>query len=100
MSQCTREMGLRVALGATPQNLLGLIVREGLVLAAAGVVLGICLAPLCLRAVRSLLFRVSTFDPMTFLGVAILLIAVAATASFLPARKAASADPMEALRAE
>jgi len=100
VSQRTREMGLRVALGATPQNLLGLIVKEGLVLAAAGVVLGICLAPLCVRAMRSLLFRVSTFDPMTFLGVAILLIAVAGTASFLPAREAASADPMEALRAE
>lgn len=100
VSQRTREMGLRVALGATPQNLLSLIVKEGLVLAAAGVVLGICVAPLCVRAMRSLLFKVSAFDPMTFLGVAILLIAVAATASFLPARKAASADPMEALRAE
>jgi len=100
VSQRTREMGLRVALGATPQNLLGLIVKEGLVLAGAGVVLGICLAPLCARAMRSLLFRVSTLDPITFIGVAILLIAVAATASFLPARKAAFTDPMEALRAE
>ena len=100
VSQRTREMGVRVALGATPQNLLGMIVREGLVLAVAGIVLGICLSTVCTRAISSMLFRVSAFDPLTFVAVALVLVAVAATASYLPARRAASADPMEALRAE
>lgn len=100
VSQRTREMGVRVALGATPRNLLGMIVREGLALAGAGVVLGMVFSTLCTRAMASLLFKVSAFDPLTFAAVALLLIAVAAAASFLPARKAALADPMDALRAE
>jgi ABC-type antimicrobial peptide transport system permease subunit len=93
-------MGVRVALGATPENLLTMIVREGLVLAAAGIALGMCLSMLCTRAISSMLFKVSAYDPLTFATVAMVLVAVAATASFLPAKKAASADPMEALRAE
>jgi predicted permease len=100
VSQRTREMGVRVALGATPENLLSMIVREGLALAAAGIVLGICLSTVCTRAVSSMLFKVSVFDPLTFASVALALVAVAATASYLPAKRAASADPMEALRAE
>jgi len=100
VSQRTREMGVRVALGATPENLLTMIVREGLVLAGAGIALGICLSTVCTRAISSMLFKVSAFDPLTFAAVALVLVAVAATASYLPARRAASADPMEALRAE
>lgn len=100
VSQRTREMGVRIALGATPQGLLRMIVQEGLRFAAAGLVLGICLSLLFTRVMRSMLFRVGSFDPLTFIAVSLLLIAVAAIASFLPARKAAFADPVEALRAE
>lgn len=100
VSQRTREMGVRVALGATPESLLMMIVREGLALAAAGIVLGICLSTVCSRSISSMLFKVSAYDPLTFAAVALVLAAVAATASYLSARRAASADPMEALRAE
>ena len=100
VSQRTREMGVRVALGATRENLLTMIVREGLALAAAGIVLGICLSAVCTRAIASMLFKVGAFDPLTFIAVALVLVSVAATASYLPARRAATADPMEALRAE
>jgi putative ABC transport system permease protein len=100
VSQRTREMGVRVALGATPENLLAMILREGLTLAAAGIAPGICLSAVCTRAVSSMLFKVSAFDPLTFASVALVLVAVAATASYLPAKRAASADTMEALRAE
>lgn len=100
VNQRTREMGVRIALGATPHGLLRMIVQEGLRFAAAGLVLGICLSVLFTRLMRSMLFRVGSLDPLTFTAVSLLLIAVAAIASFLPARKAAYADPVEALRAE
>jgi predicted permease len=100
VSQRTREMGLRIALGATPNGLLRMIVQEGLRFAAAGLVLGICLSAVFTRLMKSMLFRVGILDPLTFAAVSLLLIAVAAFASFLPARRAAQADPVEALRAE
>jgi putative ABC transport system permease protein len=100
VSQRTREIGLRMALGATRGGLLSLIVREGLVLAGTGVALGIFLSTLCTRAVSSMLFRTSALDPLILVSAALLLIAVAATASFVPACKAALVNPMEALRAE
>jgi putative ABC transport system permease protein len=100
VSQRTREIGLRMALGATRPNLVGLVVREGLTLAAIGVALGILLSTLCTRAVSSMLFRTNALDPFILISAAFVLIAVAATASFVPACKAAFVDPMEALRAE
>lgn len=100
VSRRTREMGLRIALGATPRNLLALIVREALALAGIGVAAGLVLSLMCARVMTSLLFNVSAFDPLTFAVVGVLLILVAALASFAPARKAAFADPMDALRAE
>ena len=100
VSQRTRELGVRVALGATPHGLLAMIVKEGLRFALAGLLLGICLSMLLIRAMASMLFHVAVFDPLTFVAVALLLIAVAAVASYFPARKAAFADPMDALRAE
>jgi predicted permease len=100
VSQRTREIGLRMALGATRGGLLGLIVREGLVLAGTGVALGILLSTLCTRAISSMLFRTSTLDPFILGSAAFLLITVAATASLVPACKAAFVEPMEALRAE
>jgi predicted permease len=100
VSQRTRELGVRVALGATPRGLLAMIVREGLRFAVAGLVLGICLSLLLTRVMTSMLFHIGIFDPLTFVCVALVLIAVAALASYFPARRAAFADPMDALRAE
>jgi putative ABC transport system permease protein len=100
VSQRSREMGVRIALGATPHGLLCMIVKEGLRFAAAGLVVGVCLSLMLTRIMSSMLFRVGAFDPLTFMCVALVLIAVAAVASFLPARKAALADPIQALRAE
>lgn len=96
----TKEIGVRIALGATPQGILRMIVKEGLRFAAAGLALGICFSLVATQLMKSMLFRVGSFDPLTFVAVPILLIAVAAIASFLPARKAAFADPVEALRSE
>ena len=100
VSQRTREIGLRIALGATRPSLLGLVLREGLMLAAIGVAIGIGLSLLCTRAMASMLFKTSALDPLIFVASSFMLIAVAATASFVPACKAAFVDPIEALKAE
>jgi predicted permease len=100
LSQRTRELGVRVALGATPANLIKMILKEGLALSGAGVVAGIFLSALFTRAMASMLFRVKAVDPITLIAVSLLLIAVAAAASLLPARKAAFANPLDSLRAE
>jgi putative ABC transport system permease protein len=96
----TREIGVRVALGAQPRDVLGMVVREGMRLAGTGVVAGIVLAAGATRLIAGLLFSVSPVDGMTFAGMSVLFIAVALLASYLPARRAAATDPLTALRSD
>ena len=98
--QRTREIGVRVALGAQKGSIFRLVVGHGVRLALAGAVLGIIGALAATRFVSSLLFGVTPTDPVTFVGVSLLLVAVAVLASWLPARRAAKVDPMVALRYE
>jgi predicted permease len=100
VSQRTREIGIRVALGADWKQVVGMVVRKGMTLVAIGVVLGLGAALGASHFMASLLYGVSALDPVTFVGVPGLLIVVALLAAFLPARRAASVDPMLALRAE
>jgi ABC-type antimicrobial peptide transport system permease subunit len=100
VSQRAQEIGVRLALGAGRREILRLIVGQGVVLAAIGIVIGCVLAAAAMPAARSLLYKVSPFDPVTFSGVALFLGAVAFLASFLPARRATRVDPVIALRGE
>ena len=100
VSQRTREIGIRVALGAQNQQLTGMFVRHGLLLTAAGVICGLVASIALTRLMSSLLFEVSRFDPVTYGAVAIGLVAAATLASYLPSRRAAAVDPIEALRVE
>jgi len=94
------EFGVRLALGAQPGSLLRLVLAQGLGLATIGIGIGLVGAVMLTGILETLLFGVSTRDPMTFLGVAILLLVAALIASYAPARRAAHADPIAALRAE
>ncbi len=96
----TRELGLRVALGACPGSVVALVVRQGVGPAVAGVLVGAGAAWLGGRALRGLLYQVSPTDPATLAGAALFLLTVSALAAWLPARRATRVDPMEALRAE
>ncbi len=100
VAQRTAEMGIRMALGAGRGDLLTLVVRQGAQLAAWGVLAGIAGSLLLTRLLSRLLFEVSPFDPVTFLGVAVLLGTVSLIAIYIPARRAAKVDPMVALRYE
>jgi putative ABC transport system permease protein len=96
----TKEIGVRVALGAEPNSVVGLVLRQGVGMAVIGVAAGLAGALALTRLLRSIIFGVSSFDLMTFAGVTAILIAVALAASYLPARRASRIDPMEALRTE
>ena len=100
VSQRTHEIGIRMALGAKREGVLRLVLRQALLLAAAGVALGIGGALTLTRFLSSLLFGVSSKDPLTFVAVSLLLAGVATSASFIPAWRAARIDPMVALRYE
>jgi predicted permease len=100
VNQGTREIGIRLALGATQRNILHLIVRQGLVLALTGVAIGLAGAFALTRLIRSLLFGVRSTDPLTFIVIAALLTLIALLASYIPARRAARIDPMVSLRCE
>jgi len=100
VAQRRREVGIRMALGARPGHVLALIVRQGMRPALLGLVAGIFAAAVLTRYMRSLLFQVSTNDPVVFIGVALVLALVAAVACFLPARRAAYLDPVVTLRSE
>ncbi|HET7565978.1 MAG TPA: FtsX-like permease family protein, partial [Gemmatimonadaceae bacterium] len=100
VTQRTREVGIRMALGAQQVHVVSLVVRQGALLTLVGLVIGIAAALGAARLITHLLFGVSATDPITFVGVAVLLAAVAALASYLPARRATRVDPMIALRAE
>ncbi len=98
VAQRTREIGVRMALGATSRKVLTAVLREGLRLAAIGVFLGLAGALAVTRVLSSFLYKVSPTDPLTFAGMTVLLVAVALAASYVPARRAARVDPMVALR--
>jgi putative ABC transport system permease protein len=100
VTQRTSEIGIRVTLGAQPQDVFRIIVGEGFRLALFGVGAGLVAALILTRALQSFLFGISTSDPLTFVGVAVLLTLVALAASFFPARRATRVDPMIALRYE
>jgi len=94
----TREIGVRVALGAQRADVLGMVVREGMRLAGTGVVVGVLLATAATRLIAGLLFTVSPLDGLTFAGMSGLFVVVALVASYVPARRAAATDPLTALR--
>jgi len=96
----TREFGIRIAVGAEPSRVVRLVLREGFVLGVAGVTIGVIGALIATRWLASLLYQVSPTDPVVFTGLAIGLMAVAVASCYRPARRAAAADPMLALRAE
>jgi predicted permease len=98
VAQRTREIGIRMALGARRQEVLLLILRQSAVLAFAGIAIGLISAVFLTRLMATLLYGVGTTDPATYFGVAILLAAVALTATYLPARRAMRVDPVVALR--
>lgn len=100
VSQRVREIGIRIALGAQPSNVLRMILGQGLFLALLGVGIGLVGALALTGLVKTLLFEVAPTDPITFAGVAFVLVAAAVIASYLPARRAAAVDPIEALRCE
>jgi predicted permease len=100
VSQRTREIGIRLALGAQKGVLRWMFVRSALGLTGVGVVIGLGAAAALVRLMKTLLFGISPLDPLTFLAVPIILATAAALASYLPARRAAGIDPVEALRAE
>jgi predicted permease len=100
VSQRTREIGIRMALGANKSELLWMFVRSALVLAGVGTAVGLGAAAALMRLMRTLLFGISPLDPVTFTVVPVALVVAAALASYLPARRIAAVDPVEALRAE
>jgi putative ABC transport system permease protein len=96
----TREIGVRLALGADRDSILAMIIKGGVVLAGTGIAIGLVAALVLTRLIASLLYGVSPSDPLTFTGIAIVLMTVAVIASYLPPRRAAKVDPMVALRYE
>jgi putative ABC transport system permease protein len=100
VAQRTREIGIRISLGAQRSQISGMVLRGALSLAVTGVAVGAVTALALSRVLKSMLFETSPFDPLTFMTVGSLLLAVAALAGYLPARRAMRVDPMEALRYE
>jgi putative ABC transport system permease protein len=100
VAERTRELGVRAAFGATRGNILALVMRQGMTLTAIGVAIGMCGALAAARALAAMLFSVSWLDGITYLAAATVLLFVSAVACFIPARRAASIDPMQALRTE
>ena len=100
VSQRTREIGIRIALGAPLQNVTGLFVRHGLAMSGIGAICGLTAAFALTRLMKSLLFEISPADPLTYAAASLALVLAAICGSYLPARRATRVDPVEALRAE
>jgi ABC-type antimicrobial peptide transport system permease subunit len=100
VSRRSREIGIRMALGAERKDVLRLVLRQGLTLAAIGAGIGLVASFAAMRLLSTMLYGVKPTDPLAFVGSAVLVILVALAASWLPARRAASIDPMQALRTE
>jgi putative ABC transport system permease protein len=100
MGQRTHEIGVRMALGAQVADVLGLVMRQGIKLAAIGLVAGFLAALAVGRAIHGLLYQMSVTDPLTYVLVLVVLALTALLACWFPARRAAKVDPMEALRYE
>jgi ABC-type antimicrobial peptide transport system permease subunit len=98
VSERTHEIGIRLALGAPRQSILRMVLRQGLRLALAGAAVGLACALMVSHLMAGLLYGVSPTDPLTFAGVAVLLIGVALLACYIPARRAIRVDPLVALR--
>src|SRR5438093_6106770 len=98
VAQRTHEMGIRIALGAGQAQVRGMVVRRGLLLGAAGVLLGLGAAAAATRVMSSFLFQISSFDPLTYVAVSAGLLAAAAAASYIPAYRASNVNPIQALR--
>jgi putative ABC transport system permease protein len=99
-AQRTREIGIRVALGARARDVLGMVMKQGLILTISGVTIGLAGAFALTRVMTGLLFGISASDPLTFIVIALLLTAVSLLACYIPALRAAEVDPMVALRSE
>jgi putative ABC transport system permease protein len=100
VSQRTREIGIRIALGAQQNALTGMVVRHGILLAAIGVAMGLVAAAAVTRIMSSMLFEIRPVDPLTYCAVSAGLLAAAAAASYVPAHRASAVNPVDALRAE
>jgi len=100
VGQRRNEIGLRMALGASQANVLGLVLRHGMIYVVVGVAVGLMGAVAATRLLTSMLFEVKPTDPATYAAVAAVLAAVALAASYIPARRAAKVDPLTALRQE
>jgi putative ABC transport system permease protein len=100
VGQRSNEIGLRMALGASPGTVMRLVLRQGLALAGIGLAIGLAGAVAATRLLTKMLFEVKPGDPVTYAGVVVLLGAVAMAASYIPARRATKVDPLVALRQE
>ena len=99
VAQRSFEIGVRVALGARPRDVLALVTRQGMMLVAAGLVLGLAIAIAASRVIASLLYQVAPTDPATYVTAGVLLVVVGVVACYVPARRASRVDPTTALRA-
>ena len=99
-SQVTGEIGIRMALGATAKDVYRLMLTHGVAIVLVGLVIGLAGAIPLARVMAGLLFEVTPIDPVTYASVSVLLSSIALAATYLPARRAARVDPVEALRAE
>ena len=100
VSQRTREIGIRMALGAQSNDVLGMVLMQGMRVIAIGLAAGIVIALVFSRVMRSLLFETTVNDPLTYIGVSLMFLAVGFAASYVPARRVTKVDPLIALRSE
>ena len=100
VSQRTREIGIRLALGARPADVRQMFVRYGLSLCVMGILIGAVAAAALTRLMKSLLFGVAPMDPMTFAAVPVILLVATLAASYLPARRVSAIDPVKCMKAE